>query len=394
MSKFELAFKIVVGHEGGYQANPKDRGNWTGGAVGKGELRGTKYGISAASYPKADIKNLSLDDAYRVYKRDYWDRIYGDFQPPALALAAFDTAVNSGVNKARQLLYETRSPQEYLDKRLAYALKLAENPAYADFKTGWTNRINKLKEQVAQWEIMYPTAVLLFDWPVQPYSEYTVWDGGGFLDPLYRKSEGSQHPGSDFNGRGGGDTDKGKPVRCTADGTVMSVEWHRVIGNAIVVRHTPELFSVYWHVDKPTVAPGESVKRGQQIAVIGKGAPTAKRPEGAFYAHLHFELRRNNLPDDEWPSLTMNDDDAIDYIAKTRYNAVTFLRAVGANMGEVAKAPNVKDIPATPIKTPDLRVLINDDGQGWKEITGERKELSGTFIVNAEDTDTVYIRRK
>jgi hypothetical protein len=33
----------------------RDPGNWTGGAIGKGELRGTKWGISAQTYPQIDI---------------------------------------------------------------------------------------------------------------------------------------------------------------------------------------------------------------------------------------------------------------------------------------------------------------------------------------------------
>ena len=35
------------GHEGGLSLDPNDRGNWTGGKKGSGELRGTKYGIAA-----------------------------------------------------------------------------------------------------------------------------------------------------------------------------------------------------------------------------------------------------------------------------------------------------------------------------------------------------------
>jgi hypothetical protein len=37
--------------EGGLSMDERDPGNWTGGAIGKGELRGTKYGISAQTYP-------------------------------------------------------------------------------------------------------------------------------------------------------------------------------------------------------------------------------------------------------------------------------------------------------------------------------------------------------
>ena len=106
MTVFEQAFAFVVGHEGGYDATTADPGNWTGGAVGRGELRGTKFGISAAAYPTRDIANLTEADARAIYQRDYWDRVRGDDLPPQLALLVFDAAVNNGVGQAARWLQE------------------------------------------------------------------------------------------------------------------------------------------------------------------------------------------------------------------------------------------------------------------------------------------------
>jgi lysozyme family protein len=106
MSAFDQAFNIVIGHEGGYSIDPKDRGNWTGGAVGQGILKGTKYGISAAAYPDSDIKNLSLWQAKEIYKKDYWDRVAGDKLPPGIAFVSFDAAVNAGVSRAIRWLQQ------------------------------------------------------------------------------------------------------------------------------------------------------------------------------------------------------------------------------------------------------------------------------------------------
>ena len=100
MTVFEQAFQVVVGNEGGFSTNPADPGNWTGGACGKGKCNGTKYGISAASYPNLDIAALTLDAAEAIYQRDYWQRVRGDELPPSLALLVFDAAVNSGVSRA------------------------------------------------------------------------------------------------------------------------------------------------------------------------------------------------------------------------------------------------------------------------------------------------------
>jgi lysozyme family protein len=49
MDNFPRCFAFTLGAEGGYSNNAADPGNWTGSAIGSGELRGTKYGISAAA---------------------------------------------------------------------------------------------------------------------------------------------------------------------------------------------------------------------------------------------------------------------------------------------------------------------------------------------------------
>ncbi len=97
---FERAFAVVVGEEGGFSAERADPGNWTGGAVGSGVLRGTKYGVSAAAYPSLDIAALTLKQAQAVYRRDYWDRVSAAALAPPLALLVFDAAVNNGVARA------------------------------------------------------------------------------------------------------------------------------------------------------------------------------------------------------------------------------------------------------------------------------------------------------
>jgi lysozyme family protein len=98
---FDTAFAKSVMLEGNYTADPDDKGNWTGGAIGDGELKGTKYGISAAAYPDEDIKNLTLDRAKYLYRRDYWQRLnIGEVPDDQVQEEIFDTAVNMGVGAA------------------------------------------------------------------------------------------------------------------------------------------------------------------------------------------------------------------------------------------------------------------------------------------------------
>jgi lysozyme family protein len=103
---FLACFAVVIGAEGGFTANPADPGNWTGGAVQVGRLLGTKYGISAASYPNLDIEALTLSQAQALYEQDYWTPVQGDHLAAPLAMLMFDAAVNAGVPRAVRWLQE------------------------------------------------------------------------------------------------------------------------------------------------------------------------------------------------------------------------------------------------------------------------------------------------
>jgi lysozyme family protein len=104
VSSFDDAFTQLLGPEGGYTNDPKDRGNWTSGQIGVGELRGTKYGISAAAFPNIDIANLTVDGAKLLYQNHYWAPIRGDQLPPKVASVVFDMAVNQGIGEAGIIL--------------------------------------------------------------------------------------------------------------------------------------------------------------------------------------------------------------------------------------------------------------------------------------------------
>lgn len=101
---FDTCFSLVIGHEGGFTNDRNDRGNWTSGVIGKGQLKGTKYGISAMAYPNLDIKNLTVQDAKDIYRRDYWNKCRCDELPAALDYLTFDAAVNHGVSRSARFL--------------------------------------------------------------------------------------------------------------------------------------------------------------------------------------------------------------------------------------------------------------------------------------------------
>jgi lysozyme family protein len=148
---FDEAFKIMVGHEGGYVNHPQDPG---------GE---TKYGISKRSYPGEDIKNMTLDRAKAIYLRDFWQAAGCDYVPPKARFSLFDTAVNSGVRQAIKflqravgaqddgvigpktlMLLEATPPAVFIARYNGHRLQfMSALPNWPAFGRGWANRVAK-----------------------------------------------------------------------------------------------------------------------------------------------------------------------------------------------------------------------------------------------------------
>lgn len=158
---FDAAFERLIGIEGGYSDDAGDPGNWTGGDIGRGACKGTKYGVSAAAYPGEDIEGLTLSRAKEIYRRDYWGAAGCDAVPPAAKYELFDMAVNSGVRAAikgvqravgehadgilgpRTLQSVQSMPADRLRLRLAAArlLLLTEARTWPAYGRGWTRRV-------------------------------------------------------------------------------------------------------------------------------------------------------------------------------------------------------------------------------------------------------------
>lgn len=156
-----VAFPFTIGSEGGYDADPRDRGNWTTGVIGKGELKGTKYGIASHVYPHLDIKNLTLADAKVIYKRDYAAKVAYDQMPAGVDVSTYDMGINAGTGRSLSLLAKALGATTTSAAALAQAATLAadkvaiikafaakrisfyqllHNPTYIK---GWTNRTIK-----------------------------------------------------------------------------------------------------------------------------------------------------------------------------------------------------------------------------------------------------------
>lgn len=158
-------FTRALGHEGGYTDDRRDPGNWTGGKVGVGKLLGTKFGIAANTFPHLDIKNLTAEQARKIYKDLYWDKVKGDELPAGVDWAVFDYAINSGpfraivgLQRALGVADDGRlgpvtleairkaNPRKLVnalcDERLKLMKSLRHWPTY---KNGWSRRVAEVR---------------------------------------------------------------------------------------------------------------------------------------------------------------------------------------------------------------------------------------------------------
>ena len=80
---------------------------------------------------------------------------------------------------------------------------------------------------------------------------------------------------------------KEEPIKSVLDGTVLMSSWTKDSGYVISIIHPNNLISVYKHNAKVFVEPGQIIKTGDVISIIGNTGELSTGP------HLHFELWLN-----------------------------------------------------------------------------------------------------
>ncbi len=84
----------------------------------------------------------------------------------------------------------------------------------------------------------------------------------------------------------------GTPVFAAADGQVVYAgHGVRGYGNLVVIKHAGDLLTVYAHNSALLVSQGQPVRAGDRIALVGQSGH-------ATGPHLHFEVRRGQIPTD------------------------------------------------------------------------------------------------
>ena len=123
---------------------------------------------------------------------------------------------------------------------------------------------------------------------IQPVSNKDltrIASGFGYrIDPVYKVTK--LHAGLDFA------APIGTPIYATADGVVKEADFNEGgYGNHVVINHGYGYETLYGHMVRMKVRPGQKVKRGEVIGYVGStGKSTGP--------HCHYEVHKNGTPVD------------------------------------------------------------------------------------------------
>ena len=191
-----------------------------------------------------------------------------------------------------------------------------------------------------------------FDAPVGTVAERAspqIWPGAwydatgyGVAYPAWMHRS-DYHTGVDLNLPQ--DADRQAPCYAPADGMVLFATLFAVWGKVIVLRHDnlPEVGTIWSrlaHLDSMLVKPGQQVKRGEPLGLIGNA-------EGRYAYHLHFDIARVNLGEHptDWPNTDLQ------RLLATYYDPKKFIIE--------HRAPRLANAPAD--ASPPTRVSVTAD---------------------------------
>ena len=137
---------------------------------------------------------------------------------------------------------------------------------------------------LARWQKNQPPAASTFGIFLNPIKNGKIVSGyGPRVHPIY--NELKQHNGLDIDGA------MGEPMRASESGLVLVAEERGGYGLTVVIDHGNQLATLYGHMSRLDVRPGDLVSRGQQIGLVGSTMPAAmpRAVAVAFEADAHAQ---------------------------------------------------------------------------------------------------------
>ncbi len=89
--------------------------------------------------------------------------------------------------------------------------------------------------------------------------------------------------------------DVGEAVLAAKSGKVISATRNRGMGKYVIIRHAGNYITIYGHLSEILVRKNDFVRQGQVIGRVGKTGNARPRD---MLPHLHFEIRKNGVPQD------------------------------------------------------------------------------------------------
>jgi Glycosyl hydrolase 108/Predicted Peptidoglycan domain len=166
-SNFDACLTLVLGAEGGFSNDPRDRGGATKYGITIGTLTDWRRSRSPdATVALDDVHALTVEEAKEIYRSRYWNVMRCDDLPGGVDLLVFDFGVNAGPARSARILQEilgveqdgsigpvtlnglnTVTPdkiiRDFSARRLDFYRSLKD---FAVFGAGWTNRTNSMLE--------------------------------------------------------------------------------------------------------------------------------------------------------------------------------------------------------------------------------------------------------
>ncbi|MEI6862797.1 MAG: M23 family metallopeptidase [Candidatus Omnitrophota bacterium] len=85
----------------------------------------------------------------------------------------------------------------------------------------------------------------------------------------------------------------GTPVRASKSGLAFCLNVPTGYGKYVLIYHPDGMTTLYGHLSEWSIESGTLVRQGQIIGTVGK---TGNANSKLIEPHIHFEIRKNNLP--------------------------------------------------------------------------------------------------
>lgn len=249
------------------------------------------FGFRYIGSPNERILRQQVD-----YYQDNYDLLnqrVEQLQQQMAELEKRDNQVYRSIFEATPIPDSARAKQIEKSQEIAIVQKMSDNQLIKNLSGQLNNLAARANSQAKSYDeisgMVRDKEKLLAAIPaIQPVSNkdltHIASGFGSRIDPVYKVSK--FHEGLDFA------APQGTPIYATADGRVKSSGFDDGgYGNHAVINHGYGYETLYGHMVRIKVRPGQSVKRGEVIGWVGStGKSTGP--------HCHYEVHRNGNPVD------------------------------------------------------------------------------------------------